>query len=84
MIFYIYFVMTPNLLTKPKMENDGSFLENWTATSLKKRCLTTMEVSTKFVETIPWESSRKKSQHSTIPAKKVYTHAYSDDELGKK
>ena len=24
--------------------------------------------------TIPWESSKKKSQHSTIPAKKVPTH----------
>ena len=33
-----------------------------------------MEVSTKAVEMIPWESSQKKSRHSAIPAKKAPTH----------
>ena len=52
----------------------ASFLENLTSTSRKKRRLTTMEVSTKAVETIPWESSRKKSRHSAIPGEKVSIH----------
>ena len=52
-------------------------------TSREKRRLTTMEVSTKAVETIPWESSPKNSRNSAISAKKASTHTL-DDELGKK
>ena len=61
----------------------GSFLENLTATSLEKRCLTTMEVSNQ----IGGDDSVGKQQvkeptfdHSSEES----THAYSDDELGKK
>ena len=67
-----------------KQAEDGIFQENLTATSLEKRRLTTMEVSTKSVETIPWESIRKKSQHSTIPAKKVPTHTWTTNWVRKR
>ena len=56
-----------------------AFMENLKATSRKKRRLTTMEVSTKAAETIPWESSRKKTRRSAISAKKVPTHTLTID-----
>ena len=59
----------------------ASFLENLTATSREKRHLTTM--ATNAMETISWETSRKKANiRRDFSEESIYT--YSDDELSKK